>query len=362
LRWFSIVAVGVLALLVWSSSGRSQAPAERLRAVLGSAIRRLPSIEPRVSVVNDPLVPDRPARLIGKRDGAFAGVSAQKGSMLDTLLPTEQDRRRKSPEARGGIDPCNSPDPGFGIYEKWRWGGGAGKLLVPTGALNGAATADALFHFAGYELARKEVARSEAPLVFLGVAFGSGGLNYRENLSGPLGLHFLQKAVSASLERVQGAPSELGHVGLAAWSAGYDAVRLVLQQSKNADEVDAVVLLDGLHASRDDASAMAQLSPFTRFAERAARGQAFMFVSYSSVPTDGYASTHETSRRLIRALGGEPLKVERLDAGGLELKEMFSKGGFHARGYRGGGELDHCAHLMLYPMVLEALTRYWHTH
>jgi hypothetical protein len=79
------------------------------------------------------------------------------------------------------------------------------------------------------------------------------------------------------------------------------------------------------------------------------------------VNTDGNATTHETARRLIHALGGEPLSVERLDVGGLELKEMFSKGGFHARGYRGGGEDDHCAHLMLYPMVAKALARRWGT-
>jgi hypothetical protein len=43
----------------------------------------------------------------------------------------------------------------------------------------------------------------------------------------------------------------------------------------------------------------------------------------------------------------------------MELKELFSRGNFHARGYRGSGKLDHCAHLMLYPMIAEALGRRW---
>jgi hypothetical protein len=37
----------------------------------------------------------------------------------------------KTAAERGGIDPCQSPDDGFGIYERWRAGTGAGKLLVP---------------------------------------------------------------------------------------------------------------------------------------------------------------------------------------------------------------------------------------
>jgi hypothetical protein len=215
-----------------------------------------------------------------------------------------------------------------------------------------------VFHFAGYELARKEFQRAQEPLLFLGVSFESGGLDYRRNLSGPRGLLSLEKAVSASLAKL-GRPGRPGRLALAAWSAGYSGVGVLLQQSENLEDVDAVILLDGLHASRDDEAALEQLGPFLRFAERAAAGEAFMFLSYSSVGTDGYASSHETVRRLVRELGGAPLAVQRQDVAGLELKEMFSRGGFHARGYKGSAEADHCAHLMLYPDLARALVRRW---
>jgi hypothetical protein len=330
-----------------------------MRAVLANAVTRLPALPSKERAVDDPLEPNRPPRLVGERASGLNWVSASLGSVPDTLLPKESDRAKKSPEQRGGINPCDSPDPGFGIYDKWRWGGGAGRLLVPVDTVQGQPSVNTVFHFAGYELARKEIARSDAPFVFLGVAFAGAGLNYRSHVSGPLGLEALEQAVTASLERVPGAPTAIGHKALAAWSAGYDAVGVVLEQSKNASEIDAVILLDGLHASRDDKTALLQLEPFIEFAKRAARGDAYMFVSYSSIGTDRYASTHETGRRLIRALGGAPLAVEREDAGGTELKEMFSKGNFHARGYKGGAELDHCAHLMLYPMALGGLERFW---
>lgn len=355
-----VAALGAVGLLAWVGIGQSQATPERLRAVLAHVGARLPHVEDKSRVVEDPLAPGRPAKLIGSRAFDDNSISAKLGTVPVTLFPTEGDRERKPPEARGGLNPCETPDRGYGIFEKWRWGGGAGKLLVPpVERLDTVRGVDVVFHFAGYELARKEVAEADVPIAFLGVAFHSGGLNYRGHLSGRRGLEALENAATAGLKKVDGAPTAVNRVALGAWSAGYDGVSVVLEQPGNAENIDAVILLDGLHASRKDDMAELQLAPFIEFAKRAARGEAFMFVSYSSVPTDGYASTHETGRRLIRALGGAPLFVEREDVGGMELKEMFSKGGFHARGYRGGGELDHCAHLMLYPMALEALARHW---
>jgi hypothetical protein len=347
--------VAAVALGVWRLSSPSPLE-ERMLALLGKSRPAWPTVAASEQYIEDPVFPGARARLLGERDASFDGVRAKPGPNPLALQPRAADRDEKSVAQRGGVDPCNRPDDGFGLYERWHWGGGAGKLLVPVGADSPAS--GAVFHFAGYELARKEFQRAQLPLLFLGVSFGNGGLDYRRNLSGPGGLSSLRDAVSASLEKLGESP-EIPHVALGAWSAGYSGVGVLLQQSENTDDVDAVILLDGLHASRDDEVAIEQLGPFIRFAERAARGEAFMFVSYSSVGTDGYASSHETARRVVRELGGVPLAVERQDAGGLELKEMFSQGGFHARGYKGGGEGDHCAHLLLYPELARALVRRW---
>jgi hypothetical protein len=178
-------------------------------------------------------------------------------------------------------------------------------------------------------------------------------------VGGPKGLWSLGLAAVGTMRRIRGRRQRVRKIALASWSIGFNGVGTVLRQSRNTDDVDAVILLDGLHTPRDEEIARVQLEPFVRFAQRAARGDALMFVSYSSIGTDGYASTHESARRLIYALGGLPVPVERIDPGGMELKELFSRGGFHARGYRGGGRMDHCAHLMLYPMLAEALGRRW---
>jgi hypothetical protein len=80
-----------------------------------------------------------------------------------------------------------------------------------------------------------------------------------------------------------------------------------------------------------------------------------MLVSHSSIIPPGYASTTETAHFLIHALGGRPTptKSRPSDPMGLDLLERFDKGGFHVRGYAGGSELDHCAHLGLYRDILK---------
>jgi hypothetical protein len=95
------------------------------------------------------------------------------------------------------------------------------------------------------------------------------------------------------------------------------------------------------------------------FAKRAAARKTFMFVSHSSVDTDGFASTTETMHYLANELGGRPLRVTGEDPLGLRLIELFNRGDFHLRGYAGGGKRDHCAHLGLYPDVARALAKRW---
>jgi hypothetical protein len=355
------LAVGLFAVLALSSVPRT--PREPSASPQAVVVNQTPpaahSKTERPTVLEDPLFPDHPVKIKGELAHDFDGLSAQRGSVAEKLLPRAADQVEKPAAERGGIDPCQTPDDGFGIYRKWRTGTGAGRLLVPEHLLPRPDSFDLVLHFAGHELARKEVARARVPFAFLGVSFGQSGLEYEGHVGGPKGLWSLSLAAIGTIREIRGRRQHVHKLALASWSVGFNGVGIVLRQSRNVDDVDAVVLLDGLHTPRDEETALIQLEPFIRFAERAARGEALMFVSYSSIGTDDYASTHESARRLIHALGGLPLPVQRLDPGGMELKELFSRGGFHARGYRGGGRMDHCAHLMLYPMVAEALGRRW---
>ena len=237
---------------------------------------------------------------------------------------------------------------------------GFGKLLMPKEEpVDDQGNFDLLAQFHGADLARMEFVRSNVPAVLIAVKMGDDG-SYPE-ISGPGALQALVKSVQRTMGKES--PTNLAqaeHLALMSWSAGFRGVKLALQRTKHPELVDAVVLLDSLHTARDVQPGAGRLRDFIKFARRAAAGDAFMYVSYSSIMTKGYASTTESARMLIQKLGGHPLEAQGRGPAGMELKEVFSQGNFHARGYVGSGELDHCAHLLLLPEVVEALHRHWH--
>ena len=310
-------------------------------------------------IVPDPVLPDRSLRITGERDDSAAGLRGMRPPPADRKpLPSETVSR--SAEERGGVNPCERPDPGYGIYTEWQYRSAFGRVIMPRqNPVDSQGRFDLLAQFHGADLARLEFVRGDAPFVFMAVHQGKGG-SYAA-LSGANALPILLR----SLERTMASESPTGkahaeHVALSSWSAGFGGIKRILQRSEGLDRISAVVLLDSLHMSRDERVGAARLAPFIEFAQRAVRGEALMFVSYSSIMTDRFASTTESVRLLISELGGNPLPAEGDGPGGLQLKEVYSQGNFHARGYLGGGKLDHCAHLLLMPEVAKALQRYWH--
>jgi hypothetical protein len=148
-------------------------------------------------------------------------------------------------------------------------------------------------------------------------------------------------------------------VAFSAWSAGFVGIAAALSQPASKP-IDAVILVDGLHAPRNDRFAFkAQLKPFIDYAKRAAAGEAFMYVSHSSIDPAGFASTTECAHYLIAELGGKPQPAKRADALGLELVEYFTLGNLHVRGYAGNDKADHCAQLGVLRDVYAALGRRW---
>jgi hypothetical protein len=293
----------------------------------------------------DPVAPDRPFRLREQTLGdSAAWISAR---------PAQDLRYERSSAERGGINPCNTPEPGWGRFTHWRQLADGLITLPESGAVRADGTFDLVLHFHGHELARKEFVRADANFVLLGTSRN----DYRSRLAGPATMTTLVEAVERFVSKHAGRPARAAHVALISWSGGYEAVGVLLAQSER--KPDAVVLFDGLHTARDANRAGLQLAPFIEFGRRAKRGEAFMFVSHSSIDTDGFASTTESAHRLVAALGGKPLAVSREDPLGLELREAWSSGKLHVRGYAGGGKADHCAHLGLYPMVIRALEREW---
>jgi LysM repeat protein len=66
---------------------------------------------------------------------------------------------QKSSKERG-VNPCNTPDPGFGIYDRWSRGITMGQFIMPQkGGVTASGQFDVMFHFHGHEAVRKEWVR-----------------------------------------------------------------------------------------------------------------------------------------------------------------------------------------------------------
>ncbi len=311
----------------------------------------------------DPLAPHRalvrPARDAPPKsdaDDAAARVAGHRAAWPRPRPARDHQYSRTAKER--GVLPCEAPDPGFGVQAPWVHVRPMGQFVAPRGNVLAADGGfDLVVHFHGHRPARKEFVRSGEDLVLLGVSLGIGAA-YGPPFADPKRFAALVSGVERALSKRQGRAAHVRRIALSSWSRGYEAIAQILKQPL-AHKVDALILLDSLHASRDPVLGPTALTPFAAFAARAVVGETFFFVSHSSIDTADYASTTETARYLVASVGGIPVPALRKDPLGLELFEMYSQGDFHERGYAGNGKLDHCAHFGVYAEVIQALARRW---
>lgn len=270
----------------------------------------------------------------------------------------------KSAAERGGVNPCDTKDPGFGLYDKWTRGIDRGQLIMPSSKnFARAGRFDVMFHFHGHEAARKEWVTVMDGAVLVGIDLGLGSGPYEAAFEAPDAFERLLASVERAVEKKTNRPAKARYVGLSAWSAGYGAVQKIVGQKFGKERVDSVVLLDGLHCGYQGHSVNGlQIQAFAEYAKQAATGHKLMFVSHSSIIPPGYASTTETANFLIHEVGGVPQASRGKGPLGLELISRYSRGKFFVRGFSGNDKLDHCAQLGLYRDVLKVHIRpRWNT-
>lgn len=347
IRYFAI-AVGVALMVLAAVFARDL---WRKRPPQASEPPEPPAVDD--STIDDPIAPGRRMRAVGQRapGGGIRGV----GNDVEwvSAKPDERWQASKSADARG-VDPCDAPDPGFAGFSRWKALSGGTLYLVPEqGALDKDGRFDLFIHFHGHDMARKGFIAAKKPIVFVGLSDN----DYGRRLAGPDALEHIVLAIETAMSEESGRKASAHRIALTAWSGGYSAIGAIIPH--DAERVDGVVLLDGLHGALTRSKLELQMEPFVDYAKRATRGDAFMFVTHSSIEPGTFASTTQTAHLLIDAVGGRPLAVERSDDLGLELISAFSYGDFHVRGYAGGGKPDHCAHLALMEDATRAIAARW---
>ncbi|MFO0615111.1 MAG: hypothetical protein U0414_21145 [Polyangiaceae bacterium] len=278
------------------------------------------------------------------------------------VKPAERTQTQKDPEDRGGVNPCNTKDGGWGVYEQWDRAPSMGQMIMPSrGGVTKSGGFDVVFHFHGHEPIRKEFVKAADGVVLVGIDLGIGSGAYSSAFASPTAFKELVESVEKEVAAKRGLKeAHVRKVALSAWSAGYGAVQTILGQEYGKGIVDTVILLDGLHASYSgDDLDTSQLDVFVDFAKQAKAGKKLMYVSHSSIIPPGYASTTETENYLVYSLGGTPkaAKKRKSDPWGMELNSKFDSGNFHMRGYDGNDKMDHCAHIGLIRDVMKQFVK-----
>lgn len=226
---------------------------------------------------------------------------------------------------------------------------------------------DLVIHFHGNTAVVKEsleVAKIDAALVIVNLGIGSAP--YEEYYGVPGTYEELLDAVDAGLAR-RGVPNpKLGRVALSAWSAGYGSIATIQSVRRGRDDLDAVLIFDGIHAGWEGGALNPrQMKPFVDLAKRAANGGDVYFgMTHSAIDPVAYASTEATAKHLVKQVGATMVdKDPTLDAptyvrlesmkGAVSTKlekrmeptNEARKLAFHVLGYEGETKEHHMAHL-----------------
>jgi cell wall-associated NlpC family hydrolase len=146
-------------------------------------------------------------------------------------------------------------------------------------------------------------------------------------------------------------------IDISSFSAGYGAVREIVQVPEYVKLIRRIVLADSLYAGWDPATtqpgatsrpAAENIDPWQPFVEAAARGEKTFVLTHSQVPTS-YANTEACAKALIELVGAQ---VETIDRGALPatldpdfpLLYRACKGNFHVWGYGGVDAQAHMTH------------------
>lgn len=165
--------------------------------------------------------------------------------------------------------------------------------------------------------------------------------------------HWMFVKLLAEIKQASGAPS-FSSITLSSFSAGYGAIRSLLQDQDCVRMVDHVVLADTVYASFGELRnsvgsrpypSASQNKPFIDFAKLAVRGEKGMVLTHCELEPEAYASTEEVGAQIRDAIGAPLVPFDESWSGGVSVKGKARKGRFVSIATRGNQGSDHLAHL-----------------
>ncbi|MDI6783552.1 MAG: hypothetical protein QME64_05575 [bacterium] len=164
----------------------------------------------------------------------------------------------------------------------------------------------------------------------------------------------------------------LGRLCLTSFSAGFGALREILQVPEYYRKITDTIFFDSIHSGLDTTTQTVppdQMQFFLRFAQDAARGKKTMWVTHSEIDPITYASTTKTADYLISGVSAARMYLNQNQKGegtspllqnqtgedtspllqnepwkSMRLLSTADKGKFHVRGFTGNTGQDHMNH------------------
>jgi len=183
---------------------------------------------------------------------------------------------------------------------------------------------------------------------------GEGSTVYKKAFEDPAAWPKLLSTVLDDLKK-EGASQDaaIDRADVTSFSAGYGAVRELLKQPEPPKLIRRILLADSMYGSytsdTDHTPLHDHIDPYVEFAKAAIRGEKEFVVTFSQVPTEGYANSAACVAALVKAVGGSLLEVAPGSVPSttdplFPFLSRFDRGNFHAWGYGGIDAQAHMTH------------------
>lgn len=223
-------------------------------------------------------------------------------------------------------------------------------------------TIDLAIHFHGNaKVIDYGTCESASKMISAAINLGSGSSRYEQPL---LQEGIFEKLLLEIQKELEERDLHKDKLIISGFSAGYGAARAILGNVKMTEDVDAVLLLDGLHTDyipegmtlyQGGALNETKLKPFLDFAQKAIAGKKKMLITHSSIFPGAYASTTECSEHIINGLNLERKPVLLHGPGGMQQVGTTEEGNLKIWAFAGNTAPDHMDHLHGYYHFISTL-------
>lgn len=218
-------------------------------------------------------------------------------------------------------------------------------------------TFDLLLHFHGAAFVTEYAAgKYRGNLIGATLSVGSGSKIYNDAFQDTTKFLSLIDSILAGVKTRLAHPVKLRRVILSGFSAGYGAIRRIISTEANYARVNAVLLLDGFHASYiPERKVLAEggkvdstgLLPYTRLASDALskKSRKQFLITHSEIFPGTFVSTTEATDFLLQSLSIKRVPVLQWGPLGMQKLSYGRKNHFEVLGFAGNTARDHVDHL-----------------